>query len=54
MGMVRLKGEAKAIDARIIQRELSMFPLFFQNFTEYLTSKLFTPGDPVKNTTTDM
>lgn len=26
MGMVRLKGEAKAIDARIIQRELTMLP----------------------------
>lgn len=26
MGMVRLKGEAKAIDARVIQRELGMLP----------------------------
>jgi len=31
MGMVRLKGEAKAIDARIIQREIGMLPLFFHN-----------------------
>mmetsp|Transcript_101993 Transcript_101993/g.186938 ORF Transcript_101993/g.186938 Transcript_101993/m.186938 type:complete len:590 (+) Transcript_101993:74-1843(+) len=33
IGMVRLKGEAKAIDARIIQRELSMLPMFFRNLT---------------------
>lgn len=52
MGMVRLKGEAKAIDARIIQRELSMLPLFFHNFREYLTSKLFTQGE--KATSTDL
>lgn len=29
MGMIRLKGEAKAIDARVIQRQLSLFPTFF-------------------------
>mmetsp|Transcript_111151 Transcript_111151/g.196835 ORF Transcript_111151/g.196835 Transcript_111151/m.196835 type:complete len:150 (-) Transcript_111151:44-493(-) len=34
MGMVRLKGGAKSIDARIIQREIGMLPQMFKDQTK--------------------
>jgi len=46
LGMVRLKGEAKAIDARIVEREVSMLPRTFDKLlTHHLADRHLSRSD---------